>query len=108
MGTRDVFKTLLDLLPYSGPFFPLLATLFFRRASHQHFRRNVWALIILTGVQAMSFLLVVLGETADKPDYVYLFFIPFGLSALMFVVASVYAVAECIYLWSLIRSHHAA
>ncbi len=106
METRDVFITLLGLLTYSGPFVPLFATLIFRRASRQHFRGNLWALVILTGVQALSFVPFVLAERADTPESEHLLFIPFGLGVLMFVGASVYAVAECVYLRSLIRSHH--
>jgi uncharacterized membrane protein len=108
METREVFNTVFGLLTASGPFVPLLATLFFRRASHEHFRGNLWALIILTGVQALSFVPFVLAEAADTPDSEHLLFIPFGLGVLMFIGASMYAVAECIHLRSLVRSRHDA
>jgi hypothetical protein len=108
METRDILFMLLGLLIYSGPFVPLVATLFFRRASRQHFRWNLWSLSILTGIQALSFLPYVFAVTADKPDSLYRLYIPFGVGLLMFIGTSVYAVCECIHLRSLIHSHHDA
>jgi hypothetical protein len=107
METRDVVSILV-WLAYSGPFVPLLPPVFFSRATRKHFRRNLLALVILTGIQVASFVPFALAERSDTPDSVYLLFIPFELGVLMFVGASVYAVAECIYLRSLVRSRHGA
>lgn len=101
-------ETIFYCLSYSGPFVPLFVTLFFRRASHKHFRGNLLALIILTGVQALSFVPFVLAERAHTPESEHLLFIPFFVSVVMFFGASLYAVAECVYLRSLIRSHNDA
>ncbi len=104
METPDMHDMLLALVTYAGPFVPMLAPLFLRRASHQRFRGNLWAFVILTGIQILSFVPFVLAERSDTPDAVYLLFIPFGLGVLLFVSTAVYAIAECAALWSLLRS----
>jgi hypothetical protein len=108
METRDIFMLLLGLLIYSGPFVPLVATLFFRRASHVHFRRNGWALVILGGIQALSFLPYVVAVTTEQSDSLYRLFLPFGLGVLMFIGTSVYALCECVHLRSINHSSQTA
>ena len=106
MEIRDVFITLLALMVYSGPVVPMLVTLYFRRASHERFRRNTWTLIILAGIQSLSFLPYVFAVATDKPDSLYRLYIPFGVGVLMFIGTSVFAVGKCIHLRSLIHSRH--
>jgi hypothetical protein len=91
-----VFSCLLALLVYSGPVIPMLVPLFFRRASHQRFRRNVWALIILASVQGLAFLPYIYAVTTDQSDSLYRLYLPFFVGIPMFIGASVYAVCECI------------
>jgi len=108
MEARDVFITLLALLIYSGPFVLSLMPLLFRRASRERFHRNVWILVVLTSIHALSFLPYVLAVTTDRPDSLYRLYLPFFLGIPMFIATSVYAVWECVRLRSLIHSHHDA
>jgi hypothetical protein len=108
MTLSEFFLCVLALLVYSGPVIPMLAPLFFRRASQEHFRRNILALIILAALQGLSFLPYVFAVTTDKPDSLYRLYIPFGVGVLMFIGTSVFAICECIHLRSLIHSRHDA
>jgi hypothetical protein len=108
MTAGEFLIIVLALLIYSGPFVPLLAPLFFRRASRDRFRRNAWALVVLSSIQALSFLPYVLAVSTDTPDSLYRLYLPFFLGIPMFVATSVYAICECVRLRSLIHSHHAA
>jgi len=85
------------LLIYSGPLLPLGATLFFRRRSIQHFKRNRLLFCLLMGVQALSFAPYVLAEIAHNPDALEVLFYPALVSALLFTGTAVYLVYECRY-----------
>ncbi len=108
MGIPDILLMLLGLLIYSGPLVPLVATLLFKRASHEHFRRNAWALVFLCGIQAISFLPLVFAVAAQKPESYLRLYIPFGVGVLMLFGTSVYAVFECAHLRSLLHSRNDA
>jgi hypothetical protein len=103
MSTKEVLILLLQcflgVLAYSGPLIPLTVTLLFRKASAKHFRLNVWLLIVLTAIQASSYLPYILAIRAEAPDSLYRLLLPFGLGALLFMVALPYCIAECVYLW---------
>lgn len=102
-----ILITILAVLIYSGPVVPLVVTLFFRRASLERFRRNVWALIILGGIQGLSFLPYVLAVALEQSDPLYRLYLPFGVGVVMFIGACIYSVGECIRLRSrLHRNEH--
>ncbi|MBI3879284.1 MAG: hypothetical protein HY301_04380 [Verrucomicrobia bacterium] len=105
MNATDVFITILAALVYSGPFFPLLTTLIFKRASALHFRRNIWALVIFTSLQALCFLPCFLADRANQPEAFTLLAIPCFTGAVMFLGTSVYSVYECLHLRSLRNSN---
>jgi hypothetical protein len=102
MSTREFLILLLQyffgILAYSGPFIPLAVTLLFRKASAEHFRRNVWLLIVLTTIQAASYLPYILALRAEEPDSLYGLLLPFGLGALSFLATLPYCIAECFHL----------
>ena len=108
-------NTLLSVLAlsiYSGPFVPMLTPLFFKRASHARFRRNLWAFLILSGAQLLSFVpfWVALAHVGfdDEGHALPWLFLPFLSGALLFVITSICAAAECWHLRSLLRLPPAA
>ena len=107
MGPSDILISVLALTLYSGPFLPLLAPLFFRRASHQRFRRNLWTLIITTALHGLSYAPFILANLKGMDETEHALIFPAGLGTLLFVGALVYAIRECIHLRSLLRSNHA-
>ena len=108
----NILISILALLIYSGPFVPMLTPLFFRRASHARFRRNLRVFLILSGVQLLSFVSfwVALAHVGFDDEGLALpwLFVPFLFGALLFVIASICAAAECWHLRSLSRPPPAA
>src|SRR5512139_3146284 len=96
MEPIDILISILALLIYSGPFFPLLVSLALSRSSTQRFRRNLVILVIATGLQALSFLPLVFAVAGDKPESEYLLWYPFLLGVPAFIAASIYAFIESI------------
>ena len=86
----------LGLLAYSGPLVSLTLALLFSKASREHFRRNLWLLLVLTAIQALSYLPYVFAVTTDTPDSMYRLLVPFGLGALLFIVTLPYCIYECL------------
>jgi hypothetical protein len=103
METRVVFVSLFGLLAYSGPLVPSIVPLFYRRASRERFHRNVWILVVLGSVQALSFVPFMHAVMTNTPDSIYRLYIPFFLGIPMFVATLVYAICECVRLRTLSR-----
>ena len=108
----NILISILALLIYSGPLVPMSMPLLFRRASHARFRRNLRVLLILSGVQVLSFgpFWVALAHVGFDDEGLALpwLFLPFFLGALLFVITSIYAATECWHLRSLLRPPNSA
>jgi len=86
----------LVLLAYSGPLVPLSLALLFSKASREQFRRNLRLLLVLTPIQALSYLPYILADTTDTPDSMYRLLLPFGVGVLLFIVTLPYCIYECL------------
>ena len=110
--TMSIFLiSALGVLVYSGPFLPMLSTLLYRRASPVRFRRNYWALVILTSIQVLSFVPFWIAlahvQPDDEGDGLPLLFLPFLLGIPMLIGTTIYAVRERASLRLLLRSPQA-
>ncbi len=86
---------LVGAVVYSGPLFPLAATLLFRRASKARFKKNLRLLIGLSAVQALSFIpYAVASASSMGADALYYLMIPFALGAILFVGGLIHLVRE--------------
>jgi hypothetical protein len=90
MSDRALLSYVVAVPVYSGPLLPLSVTLLFRRVSEKHFKRNVRLLVVLTSVQAASFLPYVFAVYSHERDALHALFLPFGLGVILFVAAAVY------------------
>jgi len=108
MNVADILIDILAVAVYSGPLFPSLVPLCFRRASQERFQKNVWVAVILSTIQALSFVPACIEFLTHAPDAIYSLTIPFVLGILMFIGASFFAVSECLELRAMLRSRHDA
>ena len=96
MSFSILLLQLMVLLLLSGPLVPMLAVLFFRRASKLRLRGHRWALLGLTCLQALSFLPYWLAsrEVEDQGEALPYTIFPFLLGPILFLSTLVCAVAE--------------
>ncbi|HTG44185.1 MAG TPA: hypothetical protein VK633_06600 [Verrucomicrobiae bacterium] len=106
MTIGEFFILIFAALLYSGPVVPLSTTLLLRKRSRERFSFNLRLLAILTAVQVLAFLPYLLGIVFDQPDALHALILPFFTGVMLFIVALLYSIRECIRLRSLLPSPH--
>ena len=93
----EVAWAAIALFIYSGPLFPLVGTLLFKKRSLEHFRWNRRLLIILMSLQALSFAPYILAVIFGNEDALHALIFPAALGALSFAGTLIYFACECYY-----------
>ncbi len=96
---NEIFIVVIAALMYSGPLFPLGATLFLRKRSFEHFKRDLRLFALLVSIQALAFSPYILAEIFRHPDALHALILPAALGALLFAGTLVYLTVECRYLF---------
>jgi len=94
MGSREAWSAILAIVVYSGPFFPLLATLLVPHAPRDRRISNIRRFALFSSIQALAFVPFAYGLLTHEPDAVHALYLPFFTGAAMFLGALIYAASE--------------
>ena len=94
---NDIALAVIAVLLYSGPLFPLAATLLFGRRSPEFFIWNRRLFIVLTTIQALSFVPYILATLFRTPDALHALLFPAALGVILFPGSLIIFICECGY-----------